>query len=196
MNKPGYISGIILGTGIWLVAAPVSFGQSQDLSKLVNQRYQFQEAEKALKLGRISRYRQLEKQLRDYPLHPYLEYADLKRRLGNAKPREVKSFLHENADSPLAVRLQSRWLRNLARQGRWQLLIDNFSSTQDRDLLCSYGTRMSECPRDTPCRTARGIGTRVIPSLWHVTPSGASEPSLELLGSRQSPGSRSFQRQP
>ena len=93
MNKSGYISGIILGTGLWLVAAPLSFGQSQDLNKLVNQRHQFQEAEKALKLGQLSRYRRLEKQLRDYPLHPYLEYVDLKRRLGKAKPEEVKSFL-------------------------------------------------------------------------------------------------------
>ncbi len=142
MNKSGYISGILLGTGIWLVTAPVCFAQGQDLSKLVNQRYQFEQAEKAIKLGRISRYRQLEKQLRDYPLHPYLEYADLKRRLGQAKPAEVKSFISRNADSPLAVRMHNRWLRSLARQGRWQLLVDNFSSTKDRDLLCSYATAL------------------------------------------------------
>lgn len=142
MNKTGYISGIILGTGIWLVTAPVSFGQSQELSKLVNQRYQFQEAEKALKLGQISRYRQLEKQLRDYPLHPYLEYTELTRRLGAAQAGEVKSFLDKNADSPLAVRLQSRWLKSLARQGQWQLLVDNFTSTENRDLLCSYATAL------------------------------------------------------
>ena len=142
MNKSGYLSGIILGAGIWLFVVPVSFGQSQDINKLVNQRYQFQEAEKALKQGRLSRYRRLEKQLRDYPLHPYLEYADLKRRLTKAQPAEVKSFLHENADSPLAVRLHSRWLRTLARQGRWQLLVDNFSTTSDRYLLCSYATAL------------------------------------------------------
>jgi soluble lytic murein transglycosylase len=142
MNKSGYLSGIILGAGIWLCATPSSFGQSQNLGKLVNQRYQFQEAEKALKQGRLSRYRRLEEQLRDYPLHPYLEYAELKRRLGTAQAQEVKSFLDENADSPLAVRLQGRWLMSLARQGRWQLLVDNFSSTGDRDLLCSYATAL------------------------------------------------------
>ena len=142
MNKSGYISGTLLGAGIWLAAMPVSFGQSQDLSKLTNQRYQFQEAERALKQGRISRYRQLEKQLRDYPLHPYLEYTELTRRLGKAQPGEVKSFINDNADSPLAVRLQSRWLRSLARQGEWQLLVDNFTSTKDRDLLCSYATAL------------------------------------------------------
>jgi hypothetical protein len=32
----------------------------------------------------------------------------------------------------------------------------------------------------------------MIPSLWHVTPSGVSEPFLEFVGSRQSPGSHSF----
>ena len=142
MNKSGYISGVILSTGIWLMAVSVSYGQSQDINKLVNQRHQFQEAEKAIKQGKLNRYRWLEKQLRDYPLHPYLEYADLKRRLGKAKPSEVMSFLTANADSPLATRLQSRWLRNLARQGQWQLLVDNFTSTEDRDLLCSYATAL------------------------------------------------------
>lgn len=142
MNKSGYISSILLGAGMWLCVAPVTFGQSQDIDKLINQRYQFQEAEKALHKGQLSRYRQLAQRLRDYPLYPYLEYADLKRRIAKAKPQEVKSFLQKHADSPLAVRLHSRWLRTLAKQGHWQLLVDNFSTTNDRYLLCSYATAL------------------------------------------------------
>jgi hypothetical protein len=43
---------------------------------------------------------------------------------------------------------------------------------------------------DTPCRAAGRTDTPAIPSLWHAAPSGASEPWVEVRGSRQSPGSR------
>ena len=42
---------------------------------------------------------------------------------------------------------------------------------------------------DTPCRTAGRTDTRVLPSLWHVTPSAASESLLELSGSSPISGS-------
>ena len=38
-------------------------------------------------------------------------------------------------------------------------------------------------PCDTPCRTAHRTDSRAIPSLWHATPPGASEPSVEVVGS-------------
>ena len=57
---------------------------------------------------------------------------------------------------------------------------------------CSSGRHSAGCPRGTPCHKARRIGNRAIPSLWHATSSAASEPSPEVLGAYQSPGSRSF----
>ena len=44
----------------------------------------------------------------------------------------------------------------------------------------------------TPCRTARRTDSRAISSLWRATPPGASQPSVEVIGSRQSPGCRSL----
>jgi soluble lytic murein transglycosylase len=102
------------------------------------QRIQFHEAEKALKRGQLTRFRRLEKKLRDYPLHPYLVYADLKRRLDRAPSREIKAFLDSQQDTPLANRLHQRWLYTLARHGRWQTLIENFTSTENPRLLCHY----------------------------------------------------------
>ena len=58
-----------------------------------------------------------------------------------------------------------------------------------------YGSgrrRTPGCLDDTPCRTAGRTDSRAIPSLWHATPPGVSEPSLEVIGSRQSPGSRAL----
>src|SRR5208283_2849631 len=40
----------------------------------------------------------------------------------------------------------------------------------------------------TPCRTGRRTGSRASSSLWCATPSATSQPSVEVLGSCQSPG--------
>jgi len=145
MHKNSYISALVLGTGFWLIATSMNAAANpQTDTRLQHQRYQFTEAEKALKQGQWSNYRRLEEQLRDYPLHPYLEYAELKRRLGDAPAEEVEKFIRRNADSPLADQLQGRWLRTLARQGRWPLLVNNFTVTDDPYLLCSYATALHE----------------------------------------------------
>ena len=47
-------------------------------------------------------------------------------------------------------------------------------------------------PGGTPCRTARRTGSQAIPSLWHATSPGVSEPFPEVRGSRQSPGSHAL----
>lgn len=112
--------------------------------KLLQQRTLFQEAEKALDKRQISRYQRLEKKLRDYPLHPYLEYKELSHRLSSARPAEVTAFLQKNADMPLAGRLHIKWIHNLARQGQWQLLVDNYVTTQNRDLRCNYARALLE----------------------------------------------------
>ena len=47
--------------------------------------------------------------------------------------------------------------------------------------------RPRERHRATPCRSASRTGSPELPSLSHGAPSGVAEPSLRLLGSRQSP---------
>jgi len=111
---------------------------------LVNQRNQFQEAEKALRRGHLQTYRRLERRLRDYPLHVYLEYAELNRRLDRSRSQEVLAFLRRHADTPLAARLQRRWLYSLARRGRWQRLVNHFPATDSRRLLCHYARGLVE----------------------------------------------------
>jgi soluble lytic murein transglycosylase len=105
-HKNSYISALVFAAGFWLLGIASSAASSETDTRLVNQRYQFQEAEKALRQGNLQQYRRLEQQLHDYPLHPYLEYAELRRRLGSAPADEVEAFIHRYRDSPLATRLQ------------------------------------------------------------------------------------------
>jgi soluble lytic murein transglycosylase len=98
----------------------------------------FLEAEQAIKLGRRERFLQLAESLKDYPLYPYLLHADLTRRLSRAEPGEVEAFLTGYGDLPLTPRLKRRWLRMLAKQGRWNTFLEFYQPTGDVALHCQY----------------------------------------------------------
>ena len=108
----------------------------------LSQRDQFQQALQALATGNRSHYRELAAELHDYPLYPYLEYTDLNHRLRRARPQEIRTFLESYGDVPVANLLHRRWMYQLARQGRWQTLVDNYRITNDTTLQCHYTTAL------------------------------------------------------
>jgi len=61
--------------------------------------------------------------LHDYPLYPYLRFADMNTRLSTVKTPEIKTFLKAFPDSPLSWRLQNNWLQQLGRDQRWQAFL-------------------------------------------------------------------------
>ncbi len=107
-------------------------------TSLSAQRKAFLAAEKALREGNTQSFRQLLRQLQDYPLLPYLEYQQLRRRLGRADAEEVQNFLRRHSASPLADRLQQAWIRSLARHGRWDDLIAAYRPSRNVTLQCLY----------------------------------------------------------
>jgi len=126
---------MLLIGAIALLSAPV--GANVDI-RLLQQRQMFQDAESALNQGRLSQYHQLEQQLRDYPLHVYLQYNEIKRNLGQNNYKSIHRYLEDYPGTPLATRLQYAWLKSLARQKQWQTLIDNFYYTSDKGLQCDF----------------------------------------------------------
>lgn len=86
----------------------------------VAQRRRFLAAEEALKSGDEESFAALAEGLRDYPLHPYLEHARLRRGINAADAETVSAFLERYRDTPLAPRLRDRWLDRLAAEGRWE----------------------------------------------------------------------------
>jgi soluble lytic murein transglycosylase len=98
----------------------------------------FLEAERAIELGQRRRFLQLAESLKDYPLYPYLLYADLTRRIARAKPGEVEAFLSNYSDLPLTPRLKRRWLKRLAKQGRWNRFLEFYEASGDIALHCQY----------------------------------------------------------
>jgi len=69
-------------------------------------------------------YQALLPKLEAYPLVPYLEYQDIIRQLSKRKPAEVLSFIGKYPNSPLANRLERKYLFSLARAKQWQSFLD------------------------------------------------------------------------
>jgi len=107
-------------------------------SERILQRQQYQDAIHSLKLGRIKSYNKLETQLRDYPLYPYLKYAEIKKRLNRASNKEVIAFINKYSGTPLATRLHYAWQHKLVRRKDWSTLVDNYLISKNIKMQCSY----------------------------------------------------------
>ena len=115
---------------VWLVSP------SAHAKSIEAQREVFKKAQSAINQGAITRYRKLRKQLDDYPLHGYLDYAYLKRQLYKPRVRDYQDFFNRHKDSPIADRLRRKWLRVLARQGRWKLFLEHYKNLNSTQLAC------------------------------------------------------------
>jgi len=99
-------------------------------------RARFLDAREALSENRLDTYRKLARQLKDYPLYPYLEYWDLRDRLANASHREVASFIQRYADQPVGTRLRRAWLYELAHRQDWKKFLAVYEGGQPVELQC------------------------------------------------------------
>ena len=108
------------------------------------QRALFEQAERAIRRGHMNTWRKLKARLADYPLLPYLEYAELKRRLGQRSAAEIHAFIDKYGDTPLGPRLLQNWLHTRARRGDWQGLADNYFLNSSRSLRCQYARALYE----------------------------------------------------
>ncbi len=100
-----------------------------------SQRSNFLAAEQAYSRGDLGLYHSLKPGLKDYPLYPYLEYKELKKRLSTASSSEVSKFLTNYAGSGPAYLLRARWLSRLAAEGRWVEVIKTYDKRDDSDKL-------------------------------------------------------------
>lgn len=95
---------------LWLI--PLEAGED-----FPEQRQLYTRALDALAQGRGDEFHALKNRLRDYPLYPYLEYAEYRRHPERLDADRVRAFVTAYGDSPLAGRLLGQWLDRLRRQG-------------------------------------------------------------------------------
>ena len=109
-----------------------------DIWYVIEQRSRFLQAESALKQGDMTRFRRLRDSLNDYPLYPYLEFADISRRLASTSNDEIEEFLARYSETPLAWRLRGAWLKLLARRGDWQKYLDVHEQSNNATKRCQW----------------------------------------------------------
>jgi soluble lytic murein transglycosylase len=100
----------------------------------------FVAAREAFRAGDARKLDLYARRLDNYILRPYVAYYQLRLRLDEASPAEVRRFMSAYADTPLAARLLSEWLRQLGRTGQWDAFDADFPryKGEELDIVC-YG---------------------------------------------------------
>lgn len=106
-----------------------AFADSLSLSA---QRLAFKAADEALQQGKPVAL----EAFKNYPLYPYLLYRDLQQRLEDNPVQQIRSFLKFYGNTPVGRRLRAAWLRQLAKEQRWNDFLHDYQISQDVALNC------------------------------------------------------------
>ncbi|HSO79689.1 MAG TPA: hypothetical protein VLQ88_05860 [Chromatiaceae bacterium] len=117
--------------------------RAQDADRKAD-RAAFLRAERALKSGDRPTFETLRDQLRDYPLYPYLRFAELGDTQA-ASDAAIETFLAEYPDTHLAERLRAAYVKRLAQAGRWGDLARIYREEDDSvEQRCMYLRALNE----------------------------------------------------
>jgi len=119
-----------LATALVLAVSAPCLGAGQDDA--------FRAAAEAFRKGQAASLDSQAKQLHGHALEPYVEYWRLKLRLEHADPEAVRDLLARNEGLLLGERLRNDWLRTLAHQQRWDVLLAEYPKlvAEDAEVTC------------------------------------------------------------
>lgn len=106
--------------------------------KLLVQRKQFLDAEKALQKHHLAAFRKIMTGLKDYPLYPYLRYQYLSLHISRATTKELAEFFSDFNSQPVGEMLRGKLLRHLARRGHWKRFLQFYLPQETVSLECDY----------------------------------------------------------
>ena len=98
------------------------------------------QAEREALYGNTERFKQLSDALLDYPLLPYAQAEDLKRRLKIENKAEIHQFLEAHDNTPYAESLHAKWLDYLRQHNHQQEFLNVYTPTTNAELACTYLT--------------------------------------------------------
>ena len=109
---------------------------TQSWANIEEQRHIFRQAEDALRLNQVSKFKRLLAKIEDYPVQPYLIYDALRRHMNRASNEKVVKFLERYADYSFSYHLRAKWLSTLAKRGDWQNYLTFFDNRDNTRLQC------------------------------------------------------------
>ncbi|MDX1380892.1 MAG: hypothetical protein R3233_07210, partial [Xanthomonadales bacterium] len=160
----GLLAPLLLACG--LAGATAAAADNAVKDQLAAQREAFSQAWQAAARGDRAAFEAAQSGLQDYLLYPYLRYEDLRLRRARADPDEMATFLAAHDDWAFSGALRTAWLRALAAQERWDLLLAHAGEPSDTALRCQVAR----------ARIEAGDTAQLLPeaqALWAV---GRSQP--------------------
>jgi soluble lytic murein transglycosylase len=164
-------------------SAPVALASSLSIEQ---QRQLFIKAEGLAHNPNSRAYKRLMRQLRGYPLRPYVQLKTLTTYPFMANKKPIEEFLKEHEHSPLDKPLRKKWLSYLAKQDQSALFQHFYRQLGDVGLQCQHAQILLQ-------ETATALqGLAIAQQLWVV---GKSQPKVcdPLFKAWQKSGSRSAQ---
>jgi soluble lytic murein transglycosylase len=144
------LAGIVTAVMMLMLVTDVGLADPYD-----KQRELFVAAESALNSGEQATFRDLKRQLTDYPLYSYLEYWQLRRRLSKAGAGEVQAFLDQYQEQPVATRLRISWLHQLGKRKDWSNYLRFYQPQRSVTLQCyDVRARLSKGDREQALQDA------------------------------------------
>lgn len=141
--------------------------QPSSLDHLQQQRQHYLAARDALQKGQLKTYQKHRAQLFDYPLAPYLDYFELRRRLSRFPYADVDQYLATTSHPKLKSRLTKQWLNSLARKKRWHDYRTYYTESENTVLQC-YAL-------EARVRTGDRTALQAVENLWNVENSQPDE---------------------
>jgi len=118
---------LLLTLLLGLAFLPRAYANDPDSEDLQQQRQAYG---KALQMAHEGKWRSLRKErkaLVDYPLYPYLLYADLIAGMRYSRRAEIRNYLTRYGGTIKATYLQGRWLDYLVKHRHWQSYVDFYT---------------------------------------------------------------------
>ena len=126
---------LVVAACILLLWAPLGADDGDGLS-LYEQRQAYRRAVDHLRVGRVSAAREIQQELSDYVLAPYLTYHRNRLRLSQLTAAEVQGFRQAHPDLPGAQRIYWQWLERHADRGNWRTYLKHYEPTDSAELQC------------------------------------------------------------
>ena len=120
-----------------LLTLAVAFGLSQPLAaqNLETQRPAIRSALQAAEQGKLDDIQATA--LRQHPLYPWLQYAQLKHDIDTLEQPRAAAFLKQYNGQPVAEAFRSIWLAALARHQDWSTLLAYWKPSSSTALVCA-----------------------------------------------------------
>ena len=101
-------------------ASAANYNPLTENDQLARQREQYRGTLELIKQNRWPQARSKAARLKDYPLYPYIEYADLASNMRISKEQAIGAYLETHAGTSTGRRLRDKWLDYLIRRDDWQ----------------------------------------------------------------------------